>query len=118
MKNPSISPYYENLDLFRGKLPSVLFTSGTEDPLLDDSTGMYMKWRQAGGEAIIKFYPGARHGFIGSLDMLGEAGNALEDTKTYIRSAMGQLLMHSELKVELNKSIGAADKEVGDASTC
>jgi acetyl esterase/lipase len=89
-KHPSISPYYEDLTPFRGKLPSALFTCGTEDPLLDDSIVMATKWMVSGGEAIIKIYPGACHGFIGfPPDVLAEAGKALEDTKIYIRQCMG-----------------------------
>lgn len=88
-KDPAISPYYEDLKPFRGKLPSALFTCGTEDPLLDDSLAMATKWMASGGEAIIKIYPGACHGFIGfAPEILEEAGKALEDTKTYIRQCM------------------------------
>jgi acetyl esterase/lipase len=64
LKHPTVSPYYEDLTPFRGRLPSTLFTVGTEDPLLDDSTTMGLKWMMAGGEAIVKVYPGAAHGFI------------------------------------------------------
>ncbi|KAG0652327.1 Carboxylesterase [Hyphodiscus hymeniophilus] len=89
MKDPSISPYYEDLTPFRGKLPTALFTCGTDDPLLDDSVNMAIKWMVSGGEAIIKIYPGACHGFIGfPPDQLEEAGKALEDTKTFIKQCM------------------------------
>jgi acetyl esterase/lipase len=89
-KNSAISPYYEDLTLFRGKLPSAFFTCGTEDPLLDDSLAMTTKWMVSGGEAILKIYPGACHGFIGfAPDILAEAGKALEDTKAYIKQCMG-----------------------------
>jgi acetyl esterase/lipase len=88
-KDPAVSPYYEDLAPFRGKLSSALFTCGTEDPLLDDSIAMATKWMVSGGESILKIYPGACHGFIGfSPDMLAEAGKALEDTKTYIKQCM------------------------------
>jgi acetyl esterase/lipase len=88
-KDPSISPYYEDLELFRGKLPSAFFSCGTEDPLLDDSLTMAMKWMVSGGEATTKIYPGACHGFIGfAPQMLEEAAKALEDTKTYIKQCM------------------------------
>jgi len=42
----------------------------------------------AGGEAILKIYPGAPHGFISFVGVLKEAGEALEDTKTYIREIL------------------------------
>lgn len=88
-KDASVSPYYEDLTPYRGKLPSAFFTCGTEDPLLDDSIAMATKWMVSGGEAIIKIYPGACHGFIGfAPDVLEEAGKALEDTKSYIKQCM------------------------------
>jgi acetyl esterase/lipase len=86
--HPSVSPYYENLEKYRGRLPSALFTCGTEDPLLDDSVMMSTKWLMAGGEAILKIYPGAPHGFIGFVGLLDEAGQALEDTRTFIRERL------------------------------
>lgn len=63
-QNPSISPFNENLDDLRGRLPSAIFTCGTVDPLLDDTIFMGTKWLAAGAEAFIKVYPGAIHGFI------------------------------------------------------
>jgi acetyl esterase/lipase len=42
-KDPKISPYYENLEVLRGRLPSALFTCGTEDPLIDDTMVMGVK---------------------------------------------------------------------------
>lgn len=62
-RDPKVSPIYENLQKFRGRLPSALFTCGTEDPLLDDTLLMSVKWMAAAGEAIVKIYPGAPHGF-------------------------------------------------------
>jgi len=91
-KDAAISPYYEDLEQFRGKLPSALFTCGTDDPLLDDSINMGTKWMVFGGEAVVKIYPGAAHGFIGfPPSVLEEAGRAVEDTKTYIRDCMAKV---------------------------
>jgi acetyl esterase/lipase len=91
-KHPSVSPYYEDLVPFRGKLPSALFICGTEDPLLDDSVSMCTKWMISGGDAILKIYPGACHGFIGfHPDALPETGKALEDMKTYIQDCMAKV---------------------------
>ncbi|KAK6601304.1 esterase/lipase/thioesterase [Botrytis cinerea] len=67
-KHPLVSPYYEDLEIFRGRLPSALFTCGTEDPLLDDSVTMATKWM-----------------------MLKEAIDAQEDTKTWIKDCMANL---------------------------
>ncbi|KAJ5607967.1 hypothetical protein N7537_004586 [Penicillium hordei] len=46
-----------------GSLPPALFLCGTEDPLLDETILTSSKWSIAGGEAIVKIYPGATHGF-------------------------------------------------------
>ncbi|KAK0100410.1 hypothetical protein ONS95_008360 [Cadophora gregata] len=87
----AISPYYEDFSPFRGRLPSALFTIGTEDPLVDDTVVMSVKWMMFGGEAIVKVYPGACHGFIGfAPSLLKEAGEALDDTKTYIQDRVGK----------------------------
>jgi acetyl esterase/lipase len=92
MKSPSVSPYYEDLAPFRGRLPSAFFTSGTEDPLLDDSVMMGTRWLMAGGEAYIKIYTGAPHGFLlFPPDKLKEAGMAFADTVTYIKGCMERL---------------------------
>jgi len=49
----------------------------------------------SGEEAIVKFYPSARHGFIGfPPSVLGEAGKALEDMKTYIQKCIAGLFDH------------------------
>ncbi|EKG15953.1 Alpha/beta hydrolase fold-3 [Macrophomina phaseolina MS6] len=62
---PEISPFYEDFYQFgRAKLPPALFICGTEDPLLDDTLMMAVKWRCHGSEAITKIYAGAPHGFI------------------------------------------------------
>lgn len=63
-KDPKISPFYEDLEAFRGRLPKALFTCGTADPLLDDTVLMGVKWLMAGGEAVVKIYEGAPHAFI------------------------------------------------------
>ncbi|PVH72282.1 alpha/beta-hydrolase [Cadophora sp. DSE1049] len=87
----AVSPYYEDFSPFRGRLPSALFTIGTEDPLVDDTVVMSVKWMMFGGEAVVKVYPGACHGFIGfAPTLLKEAGEALADTKTYIQERVGK----------------------------
>ena len=65
-RNPLVSPLYEDFGI-RGertvKLPPALFLCGTEDPLLDDTLLMGTKWAAGGGEAVVKVWPGAPHGF-------------------------------------------------------
>lgn len=88
-QSPAVSPFYENLNLFRGRLPSALFTIGTEDPLLDDSVAMATKWLMAGGHAILKVYSGAPHGFNRFPRELFEmAGEVMDDTEAYIRERL------------------------------
>ncbi|KAJ5779810.1 hypothetical protein N7457_007530 [Penicillium paradoxum] len=69
LQQPSVSPLYEDLKELVAtstrSLPPALFLCGTEDPLLDDTILMSSKWSIAGGEAIVKIYPGATHGFTG-----------------------------------------------------
>lgn len=68
-RNPSVSPLYEDIQGLMSSvpsksLPSALFLCGTEDPLLDDTRVMNTKWLAAGGEAIVRIYTGAPHGFM------------------------------------------------------
>ena len=67
-RSASVSPLYEDMQALAlssptKSLPPALFLCGTEDPLLDDTLLMSMKWMIAGGEAVVKIYPGAPHGF-------------------------------------------------------
>ncbi|RFU24073.1 hypothetical protein B7463_g12267, partial [Scytalidium lignicola] len=85
-KVPAVSPLYENLENFRGRLPTALFTCGTDDPLLDDSVLMGTKWLIAGGKAYIKIYPGGAHAFIAF--PISIATEALRDIAEYIKEQM------------------------------
>ncbi len=86
-KDPSISPFYK--DLTGLKLPSALFTCGTEDCLLDDTVFMGVKWQIAGAEAIIKIFPGGPHGFVMfPQDQVESAKEGLELIKEYLVSKM------------------------------
>ena len=82
-KDPSISPFYK--DLTGLKLPSALFTCGTEDCLLDDTVMMAIKWQMAGAEAVVKLYPGQAHGFLlFSEEQLSSVRECRQDTKEYL----------------------------------
>jgi acetyl esterase/lipase len=86
-KNPAVSPLYAHL--YGLKLPSALFTCGTEDCLLDDTVFMSAKWMMAGGEAVVRIVPGGAHGFI----MFPEnshpaAREGMETARQYIRSKL------------------------------
>jgi acetyl esterase/lipase len=89
LKDPKISPFYENLETFRGRLPKALFTCGTADPLLDDTVMMGCKWLMAGGEAVVKIYEGAPHAFIVLRGVSDEADQAAADMKTFIGDCLG-----------------------------
>jgi acetyl esterase/lipase len=91
LKSPSVSPYYASLEEFRGRLPHALFTCGTDDPLLDDSVNMGVKWQMSGGKAVIKIYPGAPHAFIGFVEVSEEARKAVHDTRVFIWECLGEL---------------------------
>jgi acetyl esterase/lipase len=58
-RDPSISPLYADLT----GMPPALFTTGTLDPLLDDSMFLASRWRAAGAHAEVAIYPEAVHGF-------------------------------------------------------
>jgi acetyl esterase/lipase len=59
-KQPGLSAAYNNLR----HLISALFLCGTVDPMLDDQILMAARWQIAGNEAVVKFIPGACHGFM------------------------------------------------------
>ncbi|KAL0262322.1 hypothetical protein SLS55_003767 [Diplodia seriata] len=85
-REPAISPFYEDLYQFgRATLPPALFTCGTEDPLLDDTLMMTVKWRCTGSEAITKIFTGAPHAFaLFPPSVCEHAGPALEVTQQFI----------------------------------
>lgn len=84
-QDPAISPLFRDLRKMGSKLPPAFFTCGTEDALLDDTVFMSSKWMMAGGEAIVKFYPGAPHGYISfPFEQCKEAEKALADTKAFL----------------------------------
>ena len=67
-RSPSVSPLYEDLQALVAseagmKLPPALFLCGTQDPLLEDTLMMSMRWMIAGGESVVKIWPGEAHGF-------------------------------------------------------
>jgi acetyl esterase/lipase len=58
-RDPEISPLYADLR----DMPPALFTVGSLDPLLDDSTFMQARWSAAGALAELRVWPEAIHGF-------------------------------------------------------
>jgi acetyl esterase/lipase len=89
-RDPKISPFYEDLEAFRGRLPKALFTCGTQDPLLDDTVMMGCKWLMAGGDAVVKIYAGAPHAFITWRGLSDEADQAAVDMESFIKEVLGE----------------------------
>jgi acetyl esterase/lipase len=58
-RDPSISPLYADLT----GMPPALFTTGTLDPVRDDSIFLAGRWSAAGAHAELAIYPEAVHGF-------------------------------------------------------
>lgn len=88
-RDPSISPFFADWQRvgreMKGGLPPALFMCGTEDPLLDDSVLMSAKWGIAGGDATLRIYNGAPHGFIMfDESLLASAGEGLRDLEQYL----------------------------------
>lgn len=76
-KNGQVSPAYNDLT---GLCPAI-FIVGTEDALVDDSVLMHFRWLRAGNEALLKFVPGAPHGFLvfENCEVAGQARQLLID---------------------------------------
>ncbi|MFN8353955.1 MAG: alpha/beta hydrolase fold domain-containing protein [Spirosomataceae bacterium] len=59
LQNPALSPLYASLT----GLPPVLFSVGTADALIDDTTFMAARWQTAGNKAVLDVYPECTHLF-------------------------------------------------------
>ena len=87
-KDPAMSPLYA--DLAKLSLPPALFTCGTSDPLLDDTMFMSTRWMMAGGEAVVKIYPGAPHGYIMfPPEAFSAAKEGLEEVRAFVEQHIG-----------------------------
>ena len=84
-RRPELSPLYAEL----GGLPPALVSVGTEDPLLDDSLLLALRWRLAGNEAALALYPEARHGFNLFPTAMARAANARVEAWVAERAAAG-----------------------------
>jgi acetyl esterase/lipase len=81
-REPDVSPLYADL---RG-MPKALFSVGTHDCLLDDSTFMHARWIAAGNEAELAVYPGGVHGLTGFPTALGRKAVARQDA--FLKAAL------------------------------
>ncbi|HEY8645326.1 MAG TPA: alpha/beta hydrolase [Gaiellaceae bacterium] len=59
-QSPEISPLFADLH----DLPPALFSSGTLDPLLDDSLFMEARWRAAGNDTTLSLWAEGVHGYV------------------------------------------------------
>ena len=59
LSDPDVSPIFADLH----GMPPALFTVGTIDPLYDDSTFMFNRWRKAGNRAELEVWPEGIHAF-------------------------------------------------------
>lgn len=83
LSSPDISPFYA--DLANVNLPPALFTSGSEDCLVEDSVFMCTRWTMAGHKAILKIYPGSPHGYIHfRADVHENVPLAMSDLKDFV----------------------------------
>lgn len=81
-RDPDVSPLYADLQ----DMPKALFSVGTHDCLLDDSTFMHARWLAAGNEADLAVYPGGVHGLTGFPTVLGRKAVARQDA--FLKAAL------------------------------
>jgi acetyl esterase/lipase len=65
-RDPDVSPLYADLH----GMPPALFTTGTDDHLVDDTLLMAARWKVAGNDAELLVYPETPHGGIGMPSVL------------------------------------------------
>jgi len=82
-RHPDISPLFAELS----GMPPAIFTVGTQDPLLDDTLFMEVRWRAAGNATELRIWPEAPHGFI-SLPMT-VADAAMSAEYDFLRRTLG-----------------------------
>ena len=83
-RNPLASPLYGDLH----GLPPMLVQVSDSEILLDDSTRLAAKVRQAGGEVELSIWPGLPHVWQISQSFLPEAREALAQAGRFARSAL------------------------------
>lgn len=92
-RHPSISPFYADLKGYGGesRLPPILFECGTEDCVLEDTLLMATRWQMEGGEAVVKLYSGAPHGFLAfPPEQVKSAREGLEAIGEFLRQKVGE----------------------------
>ncbi|RMJ03529.1 hypothetical protein CDV36_014940 [Fusarium kuroshium] len=88
--SPDVSPFYAELSGLH--LPPLLITCGTEDCLLEDNVFMATRWLMAGGQAVLRIFPGSPHGFIlFPSDVHHNAHLALKDVVRFVSSKVSPI---------------------------
>jgi monoterpene epsilon-lactone hydrolase len=80
-RDPRVSPLWGEL----GGLPRMLIQAGGDEALLDDSTRLAQRVREAGGEVELRVWPGQGHVFQAT-PMLAAAGEALDAVAAWMLS--------------------------------
>jgi len=73
-RDPDISPLFADLS----GMPPAIFTCGTQDPLLDDTLFMELRWRRAGHSTELRLWREAPHGFVSFPMSVADAALAAE----------------------------------------
>lgn len=84
-RHPLASPVFADL----AGLPPVFLQTGGAEILLDDSTMLAARIREAGGEAILDVWPGMPHIFQTLAPIVPEAGTALHQAGRFIGRVAG-----------------------------
>ncbi|KAG9247059.1 Alpha/Beta hydrolase protein [Calycina marina] len=84
--HPDISPLYRDLKEYKGRLPPMLSTAGTEDPLVDDSVFIGCRMHDAGGQAVVRVCSEASHGFIVLLGDATGKNEAIEGCEWFLKT--------------------------------
>lgn len=82
--HPDISPIYADVS----GLPPVLMIIGADDILLRDNLAMAAHLSAAGGDADVRVYPAAPHGFTSHVTPMASA--ALDDIRTWIADRLAR----------------------------
>ena len=83
-RDPRASPLHAPLH----GLPPVLLQVGAEELLLDDAVRVAQQVRAAGGEATLRSYPGAPHGWQLLTPLLPEARAAVDEVAAFVATRL------------------------------
>ena len=82
MDDPACSPLFADHE----GLPPILIQVGTDEVLLDDSTGLAYKCRAAGVDVTLQVFDGMWHAFQSSVGVMREADEAVAKIANFLGS--------------------------------